>query len=103
MIRLPKNRPPTRPGAMLTEEFLRPNGITQTQLAAAIHVPLARVNEFVKGKRGVTLDTARRLARFFGTSPELWLNLQLAWDLWQAEHAENAGDIDRIEPFKRAG
>ena len=65
---LPTNRPPTHPGEMLLEEFLKPMNITQRDLAKAIHVPYQRVNEIVNGKRGVTPAMALRLARFFGTS-----------------------------------
>lgn len=99
---LPNTRPPTHPGEMLLEEFLRPLGMTQTELAARIHVSFPRVNEIVNGKRGVTPDTALRLARLFGTTPEFWLNGQQNWDLWHALHSDGARDLDAIEPI-RAG
>ena len=76
MIRIPSHRSPTHPGEMLLEEFLIPLGITQRELADAIHVPYQRVNEIVNGRRGITPGTALRLAKFFGTSPDFWLNLQ---------------------------
>ena len=76
MIRIPKNRRSTHPGEMLKEEFLVPMGITQQALADAIKVPFQRVNEVVAGKRGLTPSTALRLAKFFGMSPDFWLNLQ---------------------------
>jgi addiction module HigA family antidote len=69
---------------MLLEEFLEPMDLTQSQLAKAIHVPFQRINEIVKGKRGITSSTALRLGKFFGTSPDFWLNLQLRWDLYHA-------------------
>jgi addiction module HigA family antidote len=73
--------------------------MTQTQLAERIGVSYVRVNELVNGKRGVTPDTALRLARLFGTTPEFWLNGQRNWDLWHALRAPGAKDIERIEPI----
>ncbi len=88
MVRIPTHRQPTHPGEMLVEEFLRPMHITQRQLADAIHVPYQRVNELVNQKRGITPSTSLRLARFFGVSPDFWLNLQIRWDLHKAQQAE---------------
>ena len=98
MIRVPTNREPTHPGQMLAEEFLVPMDLTQRELANAIHVPYQRVNELVNGKRGITPSTALRLARFFGTSADFWLNLQLRWDLYRAEQKERA-ELDSIQEF----
>jgi len=98
MIRIPTNREPTHPGEMLVEEFLIPMEITQRQLASAIHVPYQRVNELVNKKRGVTPSTALRLARFFGVSPDFWLNLQTRWDLYRAQVKEQA-ELDTIQDF----
>jgi addiction module HigA family antidote len=78
---LPTHRIPTHPGVILLEEFLEPLEIPQTLLAARIHVSVQRVNEIVKGKRGITADTAVRLAEFLRTSPEFWMNLQTQHDL----------------------
>jgi antitoxin HigA-1 len=88
MIRVPTDRAPTHPGEMLVEEFLTPMGLTQRELADAIHVPYQRVNELVNGRRGVTPSTALRLAKFFGTSADFWMNLQLRWDLYFAQQEE---------------
>jgi antitoxin HigA-1 len=88
MIRIPSHREPTHPGEMLLEEFLKPMGITQRELAASIHVPYQRINEIVNRRRGVTPNTALRLSKFFGVSPDFWLNLQLRWDLYIAQQAE---------------
>jgi addiction module HigA family antidote len=88
MIRVPTDRVPTHPGEMLLEEFLTPMGLTQRELADAIHVPYQRVNELVNGRRGVTPSTALRLAKFFGTSADFWMNLQLRWDLYLAQQEE---------------
>ena len=98
MTTLPTNRLPTHPGEMLLEEFLKPLGMTQTELAQRIQVSYPRVNEIVKGKRGITPDTALRLAKLFRTSPEFWLNGQRNWDLWQAVNSPEAGNIERIKP-----
>ena len=95
---LPTNRPPTHPGEMLREEFLKPMNITQRDLAKAIHVPYQRVNEIVNGKRGVTPAMALRLARFFGTSAGFWMNLQLRWDLYHAQQRE-AEALAAIRPY----
>ena len=88
MVRIPTHREPTHPGEMLLEEFLKPMGITQRQLSDAIKVPYQRVNEIINGKRGITPSTALRLAKYFGTSEDFWLNLQLRWDLYKAIRKE---------------
>lgn len=78
---IPSHRAPTHPGEVLLEEFLSPLGITQVQLANHIGVPTQRVNEIVRGKRGVSPETAWLLSQALGTSPEFWLNLQSNFDL----------------------
>jgi antitoxin HigA-1 len=88
MVRIPTQREPTHPGEMLLEEFLIPMGMTQRQLADAIHVPYQRINELVNTRRGITPSTALRLAKFFGMSPDFWMNLQLRWDLYHAQQTE---------------
>jgi len=85
---------PIHPGEILLEEFLGPLGMTAHALSQAIRVPATRVNDIVNGRRGVTADTALRLARYFGNSPEFWLNLQAAHDLRAAER-EAATRIER--------
>ncbi|GEM89893.1 HigA family addiction module antitoxin [Oceanithermus desulfurans] len=92
-MRLPKHRTPTHPGEVLLKEFLEPYGLTQKELARRIGVSYPRVNELIHGKRGVTPDTALRLARLFGTSPEFWLNLQQAYDLYLVGQSANHEDI----------
>jgi antitoxin HigA-1 len=96
-MRIPKNRPSTHPGEILLDEFLIPMGITQRELADAIHVPFQRVNQIVSGKRGVTPSTALRLGKFFVTSPGFWLNLQMKCDLQAAAEVE-AKVISSIRP-----
>jgi addiction module HigA family antidote len=76
-----KQLPPIHPGEILIEEFLEPMGISQYRLAKDISVPPRRINEIVHGKRSITADTALRLGRFFGMSPQFWLNLQSRYDL----------------------
>jgi addiction module HigA family antidote len=78
---LPENRIPTHPGEILLEEFLVPMNVSQVAFAAHIGVPTQRVNEIVRGKRGVTPETAWLFAEALGTSPEFWLNLQSNYDL----------------------
>ena len=76
-----KKLPPIHPGEILRSEFLEPMGISQYRLAKDISVPARRINEIVHGKRSITADTALRLGRFFGMSPQFWLNLQTRYDL----------------------
>lgn len=90
--------PPVHPGEILAEEYLEPLGVTQHRLAVAIGVPPRRINEIVHGKRGISADTALRLARFFGTSERFWLNLQSRYDL-ELEKDKLAGSLDRIVPL----
>lgn len=80
-------RAPTRPGEVLLEEFLVPLGMTQAEAARRMDMSTNRLNELVRGKRGVTADTALRLSRLLGTSAEFWLSLQMTFDLWQAHQA----------------
>ena len=99
MIRVPTHREPTHPGDMLLEEFLKPLGLSQRDLADGIHVPYQRVNELVNKRRGMTPSTALRLSKFLGTSADFWMNLQLRWDLYQASRSE-ATELKRIKRIK---
>lgn len=101
-MRLPKNRRPTHPGEIFLEDFLIPLGITQKDAAERLRMSYPRMNEIVKGKRSVTPDTALRLARFTGTEPEFWLNLQQAVDLWNALHSDQASELNEIQPAQVA-
>ena len=78
---IPENRIPTHPGEILSEEFLGPLGVSQVALARHLHIPVQRVNELVRGKRGVTPDTAWLLSQALRTTPEFWVNLQRNYDL----------------------
>ncbi len=95
---LPEHRVPTHPGEILREEFLAPLGITQVAFAAHLGVPVQRINELVRGKRGVTAETAWLLAAALGTTPQFWLNLQANHDL-----AAAAMDAARVVPAARRG
>jgi antitoxin HigA-1 len=88
------NRVTTHPGEVLNEEFLVPLGMSVNALAMALRVPATRIGAIVKGERSVTADTALRLARFFGTSPEFWMNLQAMYDLTKARRG-SGGKIRR--------
>ncbi len=88
----------THPGEVLREEFLAPLGLSASALALALRVPANRINDIVRERRGVTADTALRLSRYFGTTPEFWLNLQTAHELSLAQ-AQAGSEIKRgIEP-----
>ncbi|BDY11905.1 HigA family addiction module antitoxin [Hydrogenimonas cancrithermarum] len=90
-------REPTHPGEILLEEFLKPLGLTQSALAKDLHTSFRAVNELVNGKRGITTEMALKLARYFGTTPQLWLNLQNSYDLYRVGRKK----ADEIEAVKR--
>lgn len=87
-MRIPINRPPTHLGEMLKEEFLIPLNLTQKELADSIQVPYQRINEIVAGKRGVTPSPALRVAKYFETSVDFWLSLQINFNLYLAQKKE---------------
>jgi addiction module HigA family antidote len=90
---------PIHPGEILREEFMAPRGLSQNALARALNVPPRRINEIVMEKRGITADTALRLARFFGTSAEMWAGLQADYDLRRARY-ERQTQIERdVQPL----
>ena len=93
--------PPVHPGEILMEDFLKEMGITQHKLAVSIGVPPRRINEIVHGKRAVTADTALRLGKYFGMSPQFWLGLQTQYDLDVAEDKILA-EIENIQPVQVA-
>jgi antitoxin HigA-1 len=97
MVRIPKNGPPTHPGEMLLEEFLKPLNMKQSELAVKLGVSYPRVNELIHGKRGITPDTALRLEKLFGMDAQFWLNLQLSWDLYHAARSLAAKEIKKIK------
>ena len=76
-----KKLDPITPGEILSAEFMKPLGLSQNRLARDIDVPVGRISEIVRGRRAITADTALRLGKYFGVSPELWLNLQMDFDL----------------------
>ena len=98
MVRIPTHRAPTHPGEMLLEEFLNPLGLTQRELADAIHVPYQRINDIVNGRRGITPSTALRLAKYFNMSADFWMNVQLRWDMYFAQQAESTV-LKTIQPL----
>lgn len=100
MIGLPTHRAPTHPGEMLLEEFLKPLGLSQTDAAKRLGISFVRLNELINQKRGMTPDTALRIGRVFGTSPELWLNLQQDWDLWHAMRSPEAKEIAKLPKIR---
>jgi addiction module HigA family antidote len=91
---------------MLLEEFLKPLGLSQRDVAESLGISYVRLNEIINRRRGVTPDTALRLEALFGMSAQFWLNLQLAWDLYHAMHTRGAADIRQIKrhpSLRRAG
>jgi addiction module HigA family antidote len=98
-----KSLAPVHPGEILQKEFLEPMGISQNKLAMALHVPARRINEIVLGKRGVTADTALRLARYFHVSPQFWLGLQMDYELDVAEDAAEERIRQEVQPMPTTG
>jgi addiction module HigA family antidote len=92
---------PIHPGEILEEEFMRPLGLSANSVARRIDVPVTRISEIVRGKRGITADTALRLARLFGTSSDLWLGLQAEYDLRMAQRDLAGAALSRIVPLQR--
>ena len=101
--RLPTQRPPTHPGEMLLEEFLKPLDISQSAFAIQLGVSFPRLNEVINAKRSVTPDTALRLAQVTGMSADFWLGLQQDWDLWHALRSKEAAQVARLKPLSRPG
>jgi addiction module HigA family antidote len=97
-----RDLPPVHPGEILLEDFLTPMGISRYRLAKSIGVPQRRIDEICAGKRSITADTALRLARFFGTDPQSWMNLQAEYDL-EIAAATLSERIERdFKPWKQA-
>jgi addiction module HigA family antidote len=87
---------PAHPGEVLQELYLLPLGLSAIALAKRIHVPRTRIERLINGQTGVSADTAMRLAKVFGTTPEYWMNLQRAWDLARAREATDVSDIEPL-------
>jgi addiction module HigA family antidote len=102
MARKTKTMPPIHPGETLREDFLKPLGMTVHRLAMELGVAATRVNDIVRGKRAITADTALRLARYFGTTPQFWMNLQVNYDLELAQDARGPEIAGRIRPRRAA-
>lgn len=96
---IPNGMRPVHPGEVLREDFLKPLGMSAHALSRALHVPAGRVNDIVLERRGVTPDTALRLARYFGGDAQSWLNLQQMYDLKRAEQATASRIAAEIEPL----
>jgi addiction module HigA family antidote len=98
---IPRNGAPhwqVHPGEILREEFMKPMGLSSYELAKRLHVPAPRVNDIVLERRGISVDTAVRLSRFFGTTEQFWLNLQAAYEIGKVR-AELAAEIQQIKPI----
>ena len=95
---IPKNRRPTPPGEILQHEFIEPLGLTQKQLADALGITRIRVNEIIRGRRGVTPDTAFRLSKFLGTTVDFWMRLQADVDMWDTL-STHGNEYERIKPI----
>jgi antitoxin HigA-1 len=96
---LPTHRPPTHPGEMLLKEFLEPHGVSQVEAADRMNIPFQRLNAIVKGRRGVSADTALLLQALTGWDAQIWLTLQSQWDLWHAMKAR--GRQPKVRPLRK--
>lgn len=98
---MPKKLPPIPPGEFLVEDFMKPNGLSANRLATDLHIPANRIGDIIRGRRAITADTALRLARYFGTSAALWMNMQSRYELECAEDV-SASRINRdIHPLRK--
>jgi addiction module HigA family antidote len=93
---------PVHPGEILREEYLAPLNMSVNALAGALHLTATRVNEIVQARRGVSADTALRLARYFGTTPEFWLNLQMTYELRSTALKEGQRILEEVAPLDMA-
>jgi len=102
---MPKRRiamPPIHPGETLLEDFMKPLSLSANRLALELHVPVTRINDIVRGRRVITADTALRLARYFGTSPQFWMNLQANYDLEAAQDRLAEQVREQVKPRRAA-
>lgn len=90
---------PILPGEVLQEDFLEPMNVTAYRLAKEVHIPQSRISDIISGKRGITADTAMRFARFFGTTPQFWLNIQNQYDLDMLKISGKTVDMSDIRPY----
>jgi antitoxin HigA-1 len=102
MAKKTKVMPPVHPGETLREDFLKPLNLTPNDLAIELQVPATRINDIARGKRAISADTALRLARYFGTTPQFWLNLQANYDLEVAQDLRGREIAERIKPRRAA-
>ncbi|QTA83468.1 Toxin-antitoxin system, antitoxin component [Desulfonema limicola] len=98
-MRLPTDRPPVHPGEILSEEFIKPFGMTVSETASRIGKKPDIILQIIKGEKNIDADMALRLSKLFSTSPELWLNGQMNWDMWHILYGNNAAEIEVIEPI----
>ena len=102
---MPKRRaviPPVHPGETLREDFMKPLGLSASRLALELHVPVTRINDIVRERRGITADTALRLARYFETSPQFWMNLQGNYDLEMTQDILGKQIQEQVKPRRAA-
>jgi addiction module HigA family antidote len=102
MVKSAKIMPPIHPGETLREDFLKPLGLSANRLAMELRVSVTRINDIARAKRAITADTALRLARYFGTTPQFWMNLQANYDLEVAQDVRGLEIADRIRPHQAA-
>jgi addiction module HigA family antidote len=97
-----KTTPPVHPGETLREDFLKPMGMTANRLATELFVPVTRINDIVRCRRAITADTALRLARYFRTTPQFWMNLQTNYDIELVQDAKGSEISGRVRPHRAA-
>jgi len=102
LAKVVKKLSPPHPGETLLEDFMKPLSLSAHKLAMELHVPATRINDIIHGRRGITADTAMRLARYFGTSPQFWMNLQALYDLRITEIEKAAEIVRDVHPREPA-
>ncbi|MFK5969816.1 MAG: HigA family addiction module antitoxin [Candidatus Marithrix sp.] len=98
-MRIPTNRSPIHPGEILLEEFMKPYSLTSVELSEKIGIPYEKIEAIINDKQAIDTAIALYLSELFGTSPELWLNGQMQWDIWHCLHGKEAKKLERIRPI----
>jgi len=98
-MRMPTNRPPLHPGEILWEEFMKPYQLTSTELSEKIDISPKKIENIIKGQQNIDIAIALYLSELFGTSPELWLNGQMQWDIWHFLHGKEFKKLKKIQPI----
>jgi addiction module HigA family antidote len=98
-MRIPSNRSPIHPGEILLEEFMKPYDLTSIDLSEKIGIPYEEIDAVINGQKAIDIAMALYLSELFGTSPELWINGQIQWDIWHFLHGKESKKLENIQPI----